>query len=389
MRPGMFTDGSLTLFRVRGVPIRAHWTLLLVVPYLAIGLARQFGAIADLAGVDDVRSLMPPFVWGLLLAVLLFASIAVHELGHTFVATRFGGRVRSITLMLIGGVSELAQAPKRPLHEALMAIAGPATSFAIAITCILLYGTLTTPSADLQMTLFYLAAMNMSLGLFNLIPAFPMDGGRVLRAALSAWLGPQRATAIAARVGQACAIAFAVLAIATANWSLGLVALFVYASAGGEARSERAKKIVTGLAVSDLLPADQPRPVILFDATVDDMLQRMRELDRVELIVIDRYGRPSAVLDADDASSVIASGRGDLTVGALAASLGFRHVVVATNLSAAEALDAAAAEGATYLVVVDPPSGEVIGLVGPQDIARALRLHVNQPRPLAARPMAS
>src|SRR5688572_20511348 len=124
----MFQQGALTMVRVRGVPIRAHWTLLLILPYLAFVLSLQFRGVAELAGVREASLLLPPLVWGAVLAIGLFASSTLHELAHSFLAIRFGGRVRSITLMLVGGVTELAHAPRRPRHEALVAAVGPATS---------------------------------------------------------------------------------------------------------------------------------------------------------------------------------------------------------------------------------------------------------------------
>src|SRR5688500_10733246 len=103
----MFDRDSITLFHFRGVPIRAHWTLLLVVPYLAMVLSLEFREVVSQAGVSDTRVVLPPLAWGAILAVALFASVALHEIAHTLVAQRYGGRVRAITLMLLGGVSQV------------------------------------------------------------------------------------------------------------------------------------------------------------------------------------------------------------------------------------------------------------------------------------------
>src|SRR6202012_1233181 len=151
-------SGSWTLFRVRGVPIRAHWTLLLIVPYLAVAMTSQFRQLAEVAGVHE-RLALPPFVWGCLLAIALFASVALHELGHTWVALRYGGKVHSITLMLVGGVSQMSRAPARPRDEALMALAGPVTSFALAAICGGIYA-IARGVPDLAVAMFYLGAMN-------------------------------------------------------------------------------------------------------------------------------------------------------------------------------------------------------------------------------------
>src|SRR5512140_1362263 len=151
----MFQQGSLRLFSVRGVPIRAHWTLLLILPYLAFVLSIQFRSVASLAGVEDAHLLLPPLIWGAVLALGLFASITLHELAHTVAAVRFGGRVRSITLMLLGGVSQLVRAPRRPAHEAIMAALGPATSLGLGGLLYLAYVNSGAWPPDVQMGLFY------------------------------------------------------------------------------------------------------------------------------------------------------------------------------------------------------------------------------------------
>jgi Zn-dependent protease len=237
----MFRHGAVTLFHIRGVPIRAHWTLLLILPYLAVVLSREIRSVANLAGVTLEHLALPPLVWGPLLALGLFASVTLHELAHSFAAIRFGGRVRAITLMLLGGVSQLARAPSRPLHEVVMAALGPVTSFALGALLYAAYAGSGGWPADVQMGLFYLAVMNLALGAFNLIPAFPMDGGRMLRGLLAMQLGGERATQVAAAVGRACAIPLGVLGLWSGNLMLVLIAVFVYTGAQSELAQERVR----------------------------------------------------------------------------------------------------------------------------------------------------
>jgi len=363
----MFRNGSLTLFRVRGVPIRAHWTLLVILAYLALSLSREFQAIAQLAGVDPDALVLAPIVWGVLLAAGVFASVALHELAHTLLALHYGGRVRSITLMLLGGVSELSRAPERPLHEGLMAAAGPACSLALGLACFVGYAA-TSASADLQLGLFYLAVANVSLAIFNLLPAFPMDGGRIVRAVLAARIGRRRATAVAVTVGRICAIGLGILAVLQLAPLLGLIAVFVYFGARGQAGAEELRGALAGLRVSDLIARHQPTPVIDADRPLEDAIARMAELDRLELVIADARG-PVAVLDADDLPRFPRDG----SLAAIALRLPPRFVVATQSDRADAALEAAAEAGATYIVVVAPPS-RVIGLVGPHDVARALKL---------------
>jgi Zn-dependent protease len=360
---------SVTLFHVRGVPIRAHWTLLLVIPYLAVVLSSQFDSIAVLAGVDPARLVLPPIVWGALLALALFASVAVHELAHTLLAIRYGGRVRSITLMLVGGVSQLSYEPRRPRDEAIMAAAGPATSLGLGAALAIL-SALFGGGADLQMTLFYLGAMNISLGLFNLLPAFPLDGGRVLRAVLAVKLERRRATQIAVTIGKLAALALGFIAITQFNLLLGLVAVFVYSGAAAESADE-ITDVLMPLHMRDLLPEHRAVPVIDAAGHLDDATRRMAELDRLELVVTDSRG-PIAVVEADDVPR-LARSHASWPLESLASQLPARFTIVSQDDSANAALEAAAENNAGYVVVVAPPA-TVVGLIGPSDITRAIKL---------------
>lgn len=376
----MFQDGSLTLFRIRGVPIRAHWTLLLAVPYLALVLSIQFRTVAELAGVPHEQLALPPLIWGLVLALGLFASITLHELAHSFVAIRFGGRVRSITLMLVGGVSQLARIPGRPYHEGLMAAVGPIVSLVLGALLYLAYTASATWPPDLQMALFYLAGMNLTLGVFNLIPAFPMDGGRLLRAALATKLSRSRATQIAAAIGKVCAVALGLLGLWSSNLLLILIAVFVYAGAHAEVERERIRDALEGLRIVDLLPqVKRPPPIVTAERLVGEVLPRMRELDRLTLVVVDAFGAPVTVLEAGDLATVSTGARWAVTIGELAARLPVRHIVIPWNSSANEAIQRAAEAGAIYVIVVDPgaePPDNLVGLVAAEDIARMVKLQL-------------
>lgn len=384
----MFQQGSLRLFSVRGVPIRAHWTLLLIIPYLAFVLSIQFRSVAELAGVEDARLVLPPLIWGVILALALFASITLHELAHTFAAVHFGGRVRSITLMLVGGVSQLVRAPRRPTHEAIMAALGPVTSLALGGLLYLAYASADGWPADVRMALFYLAATNVTLGVFNLIPAFPMDGGRLLRAALAARTGRERATNIAARVGKACAVVLGVLGLLSMSFLLMLIAVFVYTGAQSELLHERVRTALEGLRIIDLLPSPKRLPpVIRSDVRVIDVLPRMRELDRLELVVVDPVGTPLTVLQAGDLEAVSPGEHERLRVEDLVSRLPVRHVLVPLDASANDAIESAAEAGATFVIVVDPRAArpdDLVGLVAADDIARMVTLQTLGRRPPGA-----
>jgi Zn-dependent protease/CBS domain-containing protein len=367
------TGGSLTLFRVRGVPVRAHWTLLLSMVWMTPLFAMRFADVAKVSGVDPSSVVLPPIAWGLLVSIALFASVAVHELAHTIVAQRAGGRVREITLMLLGGVSQIEHMPSRPRTEAVMAAAGPITSLLLGLV---LLAALRLPlPADLHLGCFYLAQLNFVLGLFNLLPAFPMDGGRVLRALLTLRLGALRATRAAAWVGKAAAVAFGLWAFMGGGFFLALLALFLYTGAEAETRAQVQKDALVNLRVADVMawhPATIPA-----DATLDVALSRMRDASRLDLAVVDERGVPIGILFAADVAAVLPVHRPDLRVADLGSQLAKRAIVVDPEDAADAALERAGRKGATYLLAVE--GGSLIGLLGRAELQNALALRALAP----------
>ena len=201
---------SYNLTTVMGIPIRMHLTLAILLLFVAF--TRGLG--------------------GILLAIGVFASIALHELGHSWVAIRKGCRVREIMLLPIGGVAKMESIPTRPMDEFLMAAAGPAVSFLLAGFFWFL-----TVTGFFSMLSFSLVVINLGLGLFNLLPSFPMDGGRIFRAFMSPRLGRLKATALAARIGRILAVAFGIFGLFNGHFMLILIAIFIYNAAGAEYRS--------------------------------------------------------------------------------------------------------------------------------------------------------
>ena len=213
---------SYKIATIMGIPIKVHISLVLILLFLIHKLG---------------------FVTGVLLEIGLATSIVLHELGHSAVAMRKGCRVREITLLVVGGAAQMENVPSRPLDEFLMAVTGPVVSLCLGVALMFAGFKLPVPplrSADLQGAnlLHILGGINIMLALFNMLPAFPMDGGRILRAALTPKLGRLRATQAAARLGQILAILFGVYALTqrSVNLLLLLIAVFVFFLAGREAR---------------------------------------------------------------------------------------------------------------------------------------------------------
>jgi Zn-dependent protease len=194
--------GALRLGRILGIPIAVNYTWFIAIWIGAWSLAGSYYP-ERAPGFDDTTY----WIMGIASALLLFASVLVHEFGHALTARRFGIRTRVIVLFLFGGVAQIVEEPATPRAEFLVALAGPATSLALAASLHLI-----SPAFGIRplgIVVQYLAYVNLMLAVFNLVPGFPLDGGRVLRAALWRSSGSlERATRTAARTGQVIAMLF-------------------------------------------------------------------------------------------------------------------------------------------------------------------------------------
>jgi Zn-dependent protease len=245
----------MRLFSVRGIPVRIDLGWLLIVAFIAWSLASGY-----FPHILPSRSAVAYWTEGLAAALLLFASVLLHELAHALVAIRHGVVVGGITLHIFGGVSQLDSEPETPRAELFIAIVGPLTSFAIAGV---------SHGADLLLTgpswpdalAGYLAAVNVVVGVFNLVPAFPLDGGRVLRAALWAWTGePDRATRLASRIGSLVAMLMVVVGVLRAVggevvggiW-FALIGLFLHQAARTSYAAVRLRARLSALPAGELM----------------------------------------------------------------------------------------------------------------------------------------
>lgn len=230
--------------RIAGIDIRIHVTFLALLGWIAWV---SYRSTQTWIGALD----------GVLLVLLVFTIVVLHELGHALTARRFGIKTKDITLLPIGGVASLERMPDEPKQELLVAIAGPAVNFALAgllAGASLALGYSLVPDAELTASyeiplLVRLVWINLALGVFNLLPAFPMDGGRALRALLALRLSDVRATRIAAGLGQAMALLFGIVGLFF-NPVLVFIALFLWMGASGEARMAEVKFIAHGVPVS-------------------------------------------------------------------------------------------------------------------------------------------
>lgn len=361
--------GAFRVFTLRGIPIRVHFSFLLALPVLAWFFGQVFAsrAAARMADVPQEQLVHTPFLWGLGLAVALFVSVLVHELAHSLYALRKGGEVSDITLMMIGGVSRITRMPKGHRHEALMALAGPATSVGLGVLFLGVYVALArVPYPNLRFAFFYLGQLNIVLGFFNLLPAFPMDGGRILRAALTGRLGRPKATRVAGGVGKVFAVLFGLLGLMSVNLLLIFIAFFVYMGAEAETREVATQARLERLRVKDVMVARTAsvaahQPLAQVAAIL--RMERRRAMPVVE------GGRVVGLVTVGMVRQIPEARRGEVHVREVAQPV----PGVTPESSAWEALRELSRNRLPQLPVVGP-EGELLGTLTQDDLLRALEL---------------
>jgi Zn-dependent protease/CBS domain-containing protein len=280
--------GSFKIGRFSGIDVRVHWTFFLLLAFFAfIGYQASGSAFGALTST--------------LVIVVLFLCVLLHEFGHSLVAQRLGLEIHSITLLPLGGVSNLESLPEKPSDEVKITLAGPLVNVVLAPIFFgvgILLGAVPRMPADLFTGIgsvgqffFYLGYLNVVLALFNLLPAFPLDGGRILRALLAIRLGAVRATDISSAVGQLFAAAFFLIGLLGGNFLLALVAVFIYFGATGEAQMVRQQETTRGLSVSDVM-GTKPRtetvtPYNTFGQVLDSVIHGYQE----DFPVLDENGK--------------------------------------------------------------------------------------------------
>jgi Zn-dependent protease/predicted transcriptional regulator len=287
---------SLKIARIAGIDVKIHLTFLILVAYVGFSYYQPRHSIEEaLAGI------------GFILA--LFAIVVLHELGHALTARRFGIRTRDITLLPIGGVARLERMPDDPKQELLVALAGPAVNVALAALLLpfVVMASVMAHAADFRLAggdfLAQLFVVNVSLALFNLIPAFPMDGGRVLRAILAMRMDYVGATHVAATIGQGLALVFGFLGLIW-NPFLLFIALFVWMGAASEAGMVQIRSALGGIPIRtamiteyQTLSPDEP-----LSRAVEHVLAGFQQ----DFPVVEGSGRVVGILTRADLMSALA-----------------------------------------------------------------------------------
>jgi len=363
---------GLKVGRLFGIPIYATpaWFLVpIVISYLF-----EPNVAAAVPGIGR-WSLAVAFVY----ALLLYASVLLHELSHALVALRFGLPVRRITLHLLGGLSEIEEEPPTPWREFAVAAAGPALSLALGGVGIVL--TLVLPDGTvLKLLALGLAWSNLLVGVFNLLPGLPLDGGRILRSMVWAVTHkPHTGTVVAARAGQALAVFVVLIGIYLASqrtdttnrlvsliWA-GLLASFIWVGAGQSLLAARLRRRLAGLSVRGLTRRALP---VSGDLPLSEAIRQAQQVNAGGLVVIDGNGRPSAVVNEAAVTATPEHRRPWMRVADVARALS-PELEVGVHLDGEKLVRVMQRHPATEYLVVEP-NGDVFGVLATSDVERAL-----------------
>lgn len=357
---------SFKIARVSGIDIRVHLTFFIILFWGAT----QFGRFG-----------LPGVLFGIALVLLLFLCVTLHELGHSVVAQRFGIHVPQIVLLPIGGVAMLQRMPKNPWQELWIALAGPVVNVVIAGALILgLLGRATVTGMNFNdlltpaqagpsgvLMLRWLLQANIALVVFNMLPAFPLDGGRVLRSILAMRMHHQRATETAAIVGQVIAVLLGLLGLMTGNVMLVIIALFIFFGAGAEQVEGRARSVLAGHRVGDAY--NRGAYVAHPYDRLNSIVHRILNSYQPDFAIVNGHDLVGVVTRAE-VMRALSTGVGDVPIGQIMAQAPVPRVQADQTLE--QVRETLAERSARVAAVYDGP--QFLGLVSMEDIDEAFAL---------------
>lgn len=361
--------------RITGIPIRLNITLIVFLPLLAWLISREaqllfYAQIVNAISphpvdLDVILSGSTPELIGIATAIGLFVGVLLHELGHSWTAHRYDITISSITLWIFGGMAHMENLPEDWDVELYIALAGPIMSVIVGGVCYALL--FVVPSQPIFIfVLGALSVVNVTLAVFNLIPAFPMDGGRVLRALLARSRPYAEATQLAASVAKLIAILMAVFAVLAFAPLLLLIAMFVYIAAGAESRTTVLRDLLRDLTAGELMSSDIR--TVTPETTVAEFIDRVVTERTTAYPVMDR-ATVTGMVTLDSIRSVPPEKRESTTV---ADVMGSAPPSVSPDSDAFDALAAmSAARGDRILVVED---GRFVGQITSSDLMTAIEV---------------
>ena len=357
----------LKLFTLFGIPVLVDATLLVVVPLFTFLLRGELLTVGRLVGVDTapLRAGYTVYYLGFAAAIGLFASVLVHEFGHALTARVYGVGTRSITLWLLGGVAALDRIPRQRGAEAVVAIVGPVVSAVLGGLLFAAFYALPGLPPEVRVGVATLAVINLSLAVFNLLPALPLDGGRVLRSLLALRLPWPRATEIAGGISKVLALALGGLMLLGGNLFGILIAGFIWFAVNAETRQSRVEQMLRGVRVRDLMNRDVV--TVTPDLPGRDLMAMMIRERHLGFPVVGGDGRVVGTVGLRDLQEQPVDG---LSVGDL---MNADVQSVPDDAPAVEAFKQMAETGFGRLVAVGP-DGAMTGILTKTDLMRMIQV---------------
>jgi Zn-dependent protease/predicted transcriptional regulator len=347
---------SFKIARIAGIDVRIHVTFVLLLAWIAWSNYTR-------AGADAAQS-------GVLFILALFGCVLLHEFGHAVAARRYGIKTPDITLLPIGGVARLERMPDKPSQELVVALAGPMVNVVIAAVLLLFnggWGNISDLTAMRGSMLSELIAVNIWLVIFNMVPALPMDGGRVLRALLAMRMGHARATQLSATIGQGIAFIFGFLGLMY-NPMLILIAVFVYMGASQEAAMAQIKTVTQNILIRDAMITNF---VSLYEHSIlQEGIEALLKTSQHEFPVLNLNGDIAGVITRNDIIAGLQAGGPQMRVADV-----MRRDIPSVHVSSPfeKAFELMQQSQCPALPVTDS-GGKLVGLITPENIGEMMMI---------------
>lgn len=368
---------SIKIGSIAGIPIKLGLSFLLVLPLLAWFIGSDIGQLITLLN-GTLGTNLPkgplstgntPFLLGIAAAVGLYVGVVLHELGHSAVAMRYGYAIDAITLWFLGGIAQMTEMPEDWKQEFAVAVAGPVVSVVLGVLSFGGFLVVPTSLPGVRFVLAYLALLNVGLAVFNLLPGFPMDGGRVLRALLARTRSHAEATQLAANVGKGVALLLGLAGLLFGSIIFIAIAFFIYMSAGSEAQQAVTKAALEGVAVERVMTPASEIDAVSPNTSIAELIDRMLTERHTGYPVLEN-GELVGMVTLSDAQTVREVERDAYHVEEVMTS---DLQTIPEDGEAMEALSAMQSAGVGRLPVVDL-RGEFVGLISRTDLMTALTI---------------
>jgi Zn-dependent protease len=371
---------SYKLGSIQGIPIKLHVTFLLILlVFIWIFAVHELEIVGIFIGFGGMNiPIWLKYTFGAIASVLFFSTVLFHELSHSLVAKSYGTKIRGITLFALGGVAQMEDIPRDPRMEAKMAAAGPAFSLGIGILAYAIYYLFGPVSQTASGAAFKNAALivvgiiafyNILLGLFNLIPAFPMDGGRILRAFFAMHMPYIEATKKAVVVGKSFLFAMGIVGLLFRNFVLILIAIYLYFAASGEERATVISVTLEGVKVRDIMTSVPNVVHLPPDWTVNQLVDQMFGTKHMGYPVqVSQTSPVLGVVTFADVRQIPASERDTTRVEDI---MNRGIISIRPDADAFDALKLMSSSNVGRLIVMDEE--EMVGIVSRTDLMRAIQ----------------